>query len=292
MLPQIDVEVAGHIRTLHLESLGDPTDPPLFVLHGTYTDYRGLRPLAVELSERYHVVIWDQRGAGLSERITAEELTMDSVVEEIDAIRMQFASDEPITLVGHSWGGGITALYASRRGEHVRQVAMLEPMPFDGEWMAGQMDQIVQYSFFNEGWNDQARLDELLAAADHETLDYRAALTLRSGMANYFCDRFDQPEWPIWRVGGYLEYARNQLMLDGRTFRYDFAEEGLEDFTTEVLILGGECGGLGAEFQRRQAVEWPDARVVEIPDAGHRLSVEQPELTLAALTAYLEEFQP
>ncbi|PIO47543.1 MAG: hypothetical protein CMR00_09575, partial [[Chlorobium] sp. 445] len=36
-LPQISITVAGKTRAVHLETFGNPNNPPLFVLHGSYT---------------------------------------------------------------------------------------------------------------------------------------------------------------------------------------------------------------------------------------------------------------
>jgi len=289
-LPQLAVDVAGRSRVLHLEALGDPSAPALFVLHGSFTDYRGLRPLAVELSSRYHVVIWDQRGAGLSERIDEGEFSIDSAIEEIEAVREVFAPNEPVTLVGHSWGGGLATAYVSRHPSRVHQLVLVEPMPLDAALMNEQAPEIIELSFFNEGWNDQIRMDQLLASGGHETLDYRAALTLRSGMTQYFCDQDHPPTWPIWRVGGYLERLRNLELMDGREFVHDFTE-GLEEFTPEVLIVGGECGALGAEFQRRQVELFANARVEEIAGVGHRMFVERPQAVHDVIEAYLDRFE-
>jgi proline iminopeptidase len=288
-LPQLEVEVAGHRRILHLETFGDPTDPPLFILHGSACDYRSMRPIAVELSERYFVVIWDQRGAGLSERIGADEFSLDSAVAEIDAIKAIHAPDRPISLLGHSWGGGLAALYAGRHPERVHQLVLSEPMPLDGARMNDQIDEILQFEYFNEGWNDQARLDELLASDGHEALDYRAALLLHTGLTNYFCDRDNPPPLPIWRVGGYLEYLRNRTLRPGTSFTYDFTP-GLENFAAEVLFVAGECGGLGAAFQAEQLDDFPAAHLVEIADTGHRLYIERPDAYYATLKDYLDQY--
>ncbi len=289
-LPQVTVEVAGHSRALHVVTLGDPASPPLLLMHGTYSDARALMPLARRLSEGYFVVTWDQRGAGLSERITADELTFDSAVAEIDALRESLGLGGPVTLVGHSWGGGLAALYSARHPDEVVQVAMLEPMPFDGGWMNAQASRLFEFEYLNEVWNDQARFDVLLAASDHEALDLRAALTLDTGMSQYFCDAEAIPAWPTWRVGGYLEWARSRLLLEGRTFAYSFIE-GIEAYTDPVLIVAGSCGGLSAPFQARQAEVWPNASVVEVDGVGHRLPMEDTDATFAALASYLTEVE-
>lgn len=285
-LPRLDVTVAGHTRGLHLERFGEPSAPPLLFLHGTYSDYRHLRPLAIALSDRYHVIVWDQRGAGLSERITAAEFTLDSAVEEIDAVREALVPGEPVTLLGHSWGGGLATMYAARRPDEVEQLVLAEPMPLDRALMTEQAREILDLDYLNPVWNDMGRMGSWLPLDEHAALDARAELVLETGMTRYFCDPEHPTPIPRWRVGGYLEWVRNQVLLDGARWTYDFTV-GLEGYTEPVLILGGSCGALGASFQREQAPRFPSAAVVEIEGAGHRMTVEQPLAVLEAVRAYL-----
>lgn len=80
-LPQITINVAGQESSIHLQTFGDPLSPPLFILHGgPGADFRLLLPLK-KLTDNYYVVMWDSRGAGLSERVTKDELTIDSFDE-------------------------------------------------------------------------------------------------------------------------------------------------------------------------------------------------------------------
>lgn len=104
-LPQLSIRVAGKMRTIHLQTFGDSTNPAAFVLPGgPGEDFRLLLPLQA-LSDRYFVVMWDQRGAGLSERAPKEELYLESFTEEIAQVRAALAPNESITLIGHSYGG-------------------------------------------------------------------------------------------------------------------------------------------------------------------------------------------
>lgn len=289
-LPQLTVKVAGQERVLHLETFGDDGRPVLFVLHGTYTDYRSLRPLKV-LADRYFVVLWDQRGCGLSERITAEEFTFDSAVEEIDRLKEHFSPNQPVTLIGHSWGGGLAALYISRRPDNVRQAVLAEPMPLTGEIMNEIKSDIIKFSFANERWNEMCRMNDFLSPKDHESIDYRAMMMLKdNSMVNYFCDPDNPPELPIWRVGGYLEWVRNKRLMDGLSFNYDFTQ-GLASFDGEVLILGGSCGALGYEMQRvHTASFFRNVEVMKIQQAGHRMFVEQFDRIIEVLRGFLTEY--
>ncbi len=290
-LPQISITVAGKTRAVHLETFGNPNNPPLFVLHGSYTDYRSYRMMN-QLSDKYFVVIWDQRGCGLSERISAEEFSFDSAVEEINRIKEVFAPTRPITLVGFSWGGGLAALYTSRFPQNVQQLILGEPMPLRGEDMQQLFSTIIEFSFFNPSWNQMGRMNDVLPPRTHELLDYRAMMMLRSTMSNYFVDRNNPPDWKVWRVGAHLESVRNERLGNPLTgFKYDFSQ-GLKDFATPVLVIGGSHSALGFEVQQRYVKPlFGNASVVLIEPAGHRFIVEKPDDALRLMKAYLTQYQ-
>ena len=94
-------EIAGvrlHMRTLD----GPPSAQSIVVLHGgAGGDFRSLLGLSA-LSDTHRVVFYDQRGAGLSERVPAEDLTLGGYLEELDAIIARTSPDRPVVLIGHS----------------------------------------------------------------------------------------------------------------------------------------------------------------------------------------------
>ncbi len=74
------VEVNGY--TFHAETHSDATHPVIIVLRGgPGGDYRSLLALT-DLADRYRVVFFDQRSAGLSTRVPAEELTAQTALAE------------------------------------------------------------------------------------------------------------------------------------------------------------------------------------------------------------------
>ena len=290
-LPQVTLTVAGRARAVHLQSVGDTGRPVLLVLHGSLSDHRSLLPLAA-LADRYRVVLWDQRGNGLSERVTREEYTFDAIVDEIDAVADRFSPGRPVTLVGHSFGAMYAALYLSRRPARVREAALLEPGGLDGRVMAATFARIINVDLLDRGYARTLWQNELLDAADHERMDHKALLVLGNGrQTNYFCDPRRPPRIPVWRPGAYVEYLRGTLMRGRDGFAYDFAA-GLDTVARPVLLLAGGCSALGGDFQRRwHAPLFRDVRVVELPGVGHRMVAEDPAAVLAALRAFLAEYR-
>ncbi|WP_317453769.1 SDR family oxidoreductase [Streptomyces sp. CBMA152] len=91
---------------LCVAELGDTRQPTVVLVHG-YPDSKEVwSEVAVRLSERFHVVLYDVRGHGRSTApsplrggFTLEKLT-DDFLAVVDAV----SPDKPVHLVGHDWG--------------------------------------------------------------------------------------------------------------------------------------------------------------------------------------------
>jgi len=287
-LPQMKITVANHTRTIHIETFGNSNNPTLLLLHGSASDYRAYLPLQI-LSDKYYVVMWDQRGSGLSERVTKDEITWDAVVEEINQIKNHFSPDNPVTLIGHSWGGAYAALYISKKPENVRQAVLAEPGPaLNGNIFQATKNKLFTLNLAEKVYNDLAWNGEFLSAKNHEQMDYKYLMQIKSTMMDYFCDKDNLPEWPVWRVGAYVEYTRQSRIIKDKDFNFAL---GLDSFSPKVLLIGSECSALGYEFQEKYHKNlFKEAEVVLIENSGHRLFTEQFAEVLQALYNYLEEY--
>lgn len=127
-LPRLHGEgVLLHGRFAEAESA-----PLAVVLHGgPGGDHRSL--LALEaLSDTYRVLFYDQRGAGLSERVTEARLGMADHLADLDAL-ITAQGDGPVLLIGHSWGAMLATAYLGHRPEAVSRAVLIEPGFLDAE---------------------------------------------------------------------------------------------------------------------------------------------------------------
>ncbi|MFZ5892040.1 MAG: alpha/beta fold hydrolase [Myxococcota bacterium] len=264
-LPALDVYVAGHTRRLHLETYGDPTRPPLFAFHGGGgNDFRLLLPLR-ELADEYFVVLWDSRGCGLSERITSEEVSWDSYMEEVVAVKAALSPQRPIHLAGYSWGGYQAARFATVHPEAVASLILFEPGP-----LTRQADDALEkpkFGLADDFVNEHLWQVDFLSPSDHAAMDRKAYALARQAMASFWCDP-ENPGWyAMWRHGIYVDILSAELLAKADAFNFAPA---LADLNQPVLIFGSSCGPLRTDYQKRHAVGlFQHADVVELEGVSH-----------------------
>lgn len=283
-LPSETIHVAGKDRKIHVRTFGDAAQPTLMVVHASASDLRFYLPLKV-LADRYHVILWDMRGNGLSERVPAEELAFRVMADELLAIKTKFSPDRQVTLIAHSWGAAIAVLFMARHPEMVHQAVLIEPPGLKAEFA----DKVgLALDLFAPGYLDMVWSNDLLPPVDHETLDYKTLMMVNSGVRNLFCDPEHRPPLPVWRLGGLALAVWESEVLSGTGFSYDFTP-GLEKFPRKVLLVGTECSPIGTDFQRETNLTvFPNAQLLDIRHSGHRLITEQFDALMRGVNAYLE----
>lgn len=102
--------------------------PPLVLVHGGVSDRTYWAPVLPALVELFTVVCMDRRGRGASGDASAYDIERE--FDDVAAVVDEF--DEPVHLVGHSFGG-VCALEAALRTHNLQTLTLYEPpLGFDG----------------------------------------------------------------------------------------------------------------------------------------------------------------
>ncbi|MEV6548854.1 SDR family oxidoreductase [Streptomyces sp. NPDC051597] len=91
---------------LCVAELGDPEQPTVVLVHG-YPDSKEVwSHVAVQLAERFHVVLYDVRGHGRSTAPVPLRggFTLEKLTDDFLAVADAVSPDRPVHLVGHDWG--------------------------------------------------------------------------------------------------------------------------------------------------------------------------------------------
>jgi len=268
----------GEVR-LHYVSVGE--GEPLVLLHGwpqTWYEWRRVMPA---LAQHFRVIAPDLRGLGDSSRPHGgyDKRTM---AEDVWRLLSGHLGIERFCLVGHDWGGPVAFALTMAHQEAVRRLAILDVViPGDGgdfsqggrRWhhafhmtadlpealVAGRERIYLEWFYRNFAWRPDAigedEIEEYLRT-------YRQPGALRAGFALYRAlpqDRADNAE----------SVARGKLKVP------------------VLAVGGGRSFGRGPEVEQSLRRVAEDVTGVIVPDCGHWIPEEQPELLLDALLPFL-----
>jgi proline iminopeptidase len=286
-LPSQEVSgVALHVQIVE----GPPDAPTIVVLHGgAGGDFRSLLGLSA-LSDTHRIVFYDQRGAGLSERVAADLLTLDGYLAELDAVIALNAPDRPVVLIGHSWGAMLASAFLGAHPDRVTRAVLIEPgyLDTDGKaaWEARAPEFMSGASYAVAAVLNGFRAAHVTGPDNHARDDF-----LIGQMVGVFANHPDNPYHcgegytaPSWRFGS-LASAR---WRDAPDTDLDRIARGTE-YPGPVLFLAGGCNAwTGAPLQTRHAALFADARLAVIPDAGHDVIWDNPGAAMPVIRAFLE----
>jgi pimeloyl-ACP methyl ester carboxylesterase len=231
---------------------------PLVLVHGTSADHTRWDRVRPHLESRYTLYAVDRHGRGASG--DASEYAIGREFEDVTAVVE--AVGEPVTLLGHSYGG-ICSLEAALRTEAVARLILYEP-PIP-----------THVEIYPPGLVE--RLDALLAAGDGEAV-LTAFLTEVVRMPRDQFERYRSlPGWGD-RVAGAHTVVRE---IHAHT-AYRFDGERWRDFVTPtLLLLGGESPPLFAAAIDLLAATLPHA-AVRVLEGQHHVAMETAPALFAA----------
>jgi proline iminopeptidase len=288
-LPRLTV----HGYRFHAESFGNPNDQALIVLHGgPGGDYQSLLPLRA-LSDRYHTVFYDQRGAGLSERVPTESLSLAANIADLDTFIDHYGNGRPVILVGHSRGAMLLAAYLGHAPDKVERAVLMEPGSFSAEeqhaWQAraNQLQAGVEYFL-------QAVIAGFQAQHVREPDEQASKDYMIERMITLFVNRADNPyhcqgkpySAPFRRFGS---TAYSAIFDKAPDSDFNLIGSGARKFNKPVLLLASACDNwIGPELQKQHLAYFRNAKLQIIPDSGHDMVWDNPSVTVEAIRAFLD----
>ncbi|MDQ5824646.1 MAG: alpha/beta hydrolase [Chloroflexota bacterium] len=98
--------------------------PPMLLLHGLGSTHHIWDLAAPLLSERFHVVAYDQRGHGFSEK-PGSGYDLDTMLADLRGL-VEALGLGRVFVVGHSWGGSIALAYAGGYADECNGIALVD----------------------------------------------------------------------------------------------------------------------------------------------------------------------
>lgn len=269
---------SGRLRVgdidIHHASLGRETGgrPPVVLIHGLACGHRmwvRQRPLAA----RHHLVLYDQRGHGLTDapddpaRYSGPHLAAD-LAGLLDALGL-----ERVHLVGFSLGGGPAMAYAARHPDRVAGLVLADvgsfaEDPWRLQWLAGRWSELARAGDREALIDEMLRGDFFKAYANGHPRRRRHMRALIAahplhGLRHTF-DGLLARRRPLFRATGLLRSIR-----------------------VPTLVLAGGGDVVCRRAAKLMAATIPGARLTWLPGVGHMTPLEAPTAFNAALQDFL-----
>jgi len=285
----------------HSLAFGNKKNPIIIALHGgPGNDFRYILPLK-NLADKYYVVFYDQRGAGLSPRVPIEQITMESYLEDLSDIIKFYAEEKQVILIGHSWGAMLAASYLGKYPERVSKAVLAEPGILSNEAAEVFMEKVFKtpsagFLFhFYKSWLKSLHVSgpDKYAAKDFFYTEALIRYTKNDNpMADYYC-KSDLPIHALkdWRFGGHAsEASRSQAKDENGNLQMNFAK-GVKKFKKKVLLLSSECNKIiGTKYQKKYHLKlFYKVELKEIKNSGHAMFGENPKDSIKVIRKYLKE---
>jgi pimeloyl-ACP methyl ester carboxylesterase len=246
--------------SLSYETYG--SGPPLLLVHGSFDDHRTnwarVKPL---LAERFAIYAAARRGRGETEATQGH--SVDDEAADIAALIESI--DEPVFLLGHSYGAQVALAAAARLPHRVRKLVLYEP-PFPD-------------SLSREG---QSRLEAYARAGDWDGV----ATAFFHGELNVPLEELDKlrttSDW-----SAIVADAEASLRDIHALCRYDFNVDRFRDLRIPVLLQIGTESPRELFATDALAAALPEAHIDELPDQAHEGMQTAPELYAESVARFL-----
>ncbi len=239
-LPQITVNGVK----LHSETFGTPSNTMVVVLHGgPGGDYRYLLNCKELAGQGYYVIFYDQRGSGLSQRLSDNVYSdrgLEAISDLYDELKgvIEYYKTSPsqkVVLLGHSWGGILASGFAGRYPGLINGLIVCEPGGLKWDDIKDYVEESRSFKLWSELSNDATYIDQFLSGNknDHEILDYKLNLLASK---NDITGEDNTKPGSFWRSGGVISAALYEI---GDNHHPDFSDN-LENFLPNTLFFYSE----------------------------------------------------
>jgi proline iminopeptidase len=255
----------------------------------------------VPLSEDgYDIYLYDQIGSGQSERLSnINEYTADRHKKDLEEIFKKIGSDKVI-LIGQSWGAVLATLFIADNPNSVEKIiftgaASIQPCREElFNIKAPDSLHLKKQQYTNRKANKKiqnfrssatafwARTFGKKLASDKEVDDFQTYLNNELNKAT-LCDTAKALK--AESGGGF--YAQVMTVKSFREIKNPRAK--LKNCKAPILIMLGQCDSQPWGFVNEYLELFPNHMLKIIPEAGHSISVEQPEFYIKTISDFLNQ---
>lgn len=241
----------------------------LFLIHGLFGSLDNLAVIARELSKHFKIVSVDMRNHGHS--FHSEEMSYEVMAQDVLKLADHLAIDD-FSCLGHSMGGKVAMTMALQAPKRINRLVVADIAP-------------VSY---------EARHENVLKGLN--AVANAPAISSRSHAELILSEHIE--------MAGVRQFLLKSLVKEGLPYHWRFNIQAIEDnyhkisswpelkalYNKPVLFLkGGESDYLLPKHQQAIAQLFPNASAKVLPNTGHWLHAEKPNLFNRLALKFLQE---
>lgn len=252
--------------------------PVIVILHGLYGSSDNWISIARRLEDRFTIFIPDLRNHGKSPHTSTH--TFPDMVDDLYHFFIQHHIKNAIVL-GHSMGGKLAMMFASDYPELVTNLIVADIAPKNYNSENQQFKSVLQHELIL-GLMEELNLVAITSRKeiDHFLSEKLSSITLRQFLIkNIHRNKEGYFEWKI-----NVQVLKNALHSISSEVNSEWFDARKPIFNYRVTFIRG----LNSDYISDQdftAIRdiYPEARLIDIPNAGHWLHAEQPEKFIEAV---------
>lgn len=271
--------------TFNYAIAGEDNAPTIFTIHGGRGagDHRGDFAAYRELSDRYRVISYDQRGHGKSSETAP--FTFERLADDIELLRRHFCGEEKCIVIGGSFGGMIALTHAIRHPHSLSKLVLRGTAPSHEteddaiEIVKQRRDRVPSLSL--------PMIDKLFSDRVESETEFRL---LWLAIQPLYSENFD-PQAAFERTRDMDVHVKphNDLYTPEAKAGYDVRAR-LGEIIAPTLVVVGETDWICPPSQSRIiAAGIPGARLVEVPGANHAVHVQARAIVMPLIREFLAE---
>lgn len=269
--------------------------PPIVVIHGgPGLDHGSLAADLAPLAKTHTLVYYDQRGGGrssLPEDVSL--LTIDDHVRDLEKLRIALGL-ERMTVLAHSFGPAIAALYAIEHPDRIERMIFLGPIPprkgtfFEdyGKTLESRLSDEQRTSAGAAIANIESGKDVVAACRVYWEVSTPPRLAKGVPASVVKADLCTAPAEAI-RYG----MTKTGDATWGSMGDWDWREK-LRAVKAPTLVIHGDEDAIPLAQVREWVPALPDARLIVVAKTGHFPHAEKPEIVFKAIEQFTKGTWP
>ena len=298
------LQTGSRIAYTLIPGKGDKSAYPVIFLQGGPGGpiyQRNIEQLSPLADDGYDVYLYDQIGCGASGRLEhINEYSVDRHKRDLAAIIEKIGAQKVI-LIGQSWGAMLAAAFISEHPGKIEKVVFTGPgplLPVNNELIGVNAPDSLQLrvpKYTNRDgkkkvYNIRARFVEALAKAfdwklaSDEEMDAFATLLNHEMAKSTVCNPDKETTQHAMESGsGYYAMVKTAQSFNS----VPDVRPGLKGCRVPALIMRGQCDGIKWGFTNEYLQLFSNCKLVVVPNAGHAIGVEQPEVYIETIRRFL-----